>query len=84
MGFAVCEAFKTGMRFVWSKRQARFARCGRVRNEREGLSSCSYSSLGIKNRSKFKGVKLILAHIAPGHRAMNKEARSAASPLAQV
>lgn len=25
MGFAVCEAFKTGMRFVWSKRQARFA-----------------------------------------------------------
>lgn len=42
MGFAVCEAFKTGMRFVWSKRQARFARCGQVRNEREGLLSCSW------------------------------------------
>ena len=42
MGFAVCEAFKIGMRFVWSKRQVRFARCGRVRNEQEGLSSCSW------------------------------------------
>lgn len=47
----------------------------------ELLLACPVRLEVLKIGANLRGVKLILAHIALGHRAMNKEARSAASPL---